>query len=429
MKTIVPFSNYFYRLYFFCAVFLVSTGSIAQVIPELEFKNPVLESGVPGADGAQYRFPNVAPGMDAIIEITGRSSGLVTLSSIDTSGPGLGYIKAFQPVLGIEGTAPANTIWSMDFKLTFCKTGTSIPVSIDQFYVTGLDIDGDGVALSEWADMNKLTTIDSAYVNSLTFTWLDGSGQDHDYKVEGIVANAPGIDTNATNVMATYRYLNKDHINFTIGARTYAQTTTAGMRLNSLWFREFFNPALPVKLISFTSLINNNKVDLKWITATEMNTSHFIVEKSYDGIKFIDAGHVVAAGNTTAQVEYSFTDDLGSNKQPIVYYRLRTVDLDGKFDYSATRIIRTAKQAENTVSILTYPNPVTSELRITIPKSWQGKKVTYELLNAGAQIARRTETGSSSQTETMNMSSLIPGLYIVKVSCGTETAMQKIIKR
>ncbi|MBL7709913.1 MAG: T9SS type A sorting domain-containing protein [Chitinophagaceae bacterium] len=429
MKTIVPFSNYFCRLYFFCAALLITSVSFAQVIPELEFKNPVLESGVAGADGAQYRFSNVAPGMDAIIEITGRSSGLVTLSSIDTSGPGLGYIKAFQPVLGIEGTAPANTTWSMDFKLTFCKAGTSIQVSIDQFYVTGIDIDGDGVALSEWANMNKLSTIDSAYINSLTFTWLSGWAQNNDFKIEGIVANAPGIDTNATNVMATYRYHNKDHINFSIGARTYAQTTTAGMRLNSLWFREFFNPALPVKLISFTSLLSNNKVDLKWVTATEINTSHFIVEKSYDGIEFTEAGLVFAEGNSTAQITYHFTDDLAGNKQPIIYYRLQTVDLDGKFDYSATRIIRTAKQTENTVSILTYPNPVTSELRITIPNSWQGKKVTYELLNANAQVTKKTEAGSGSQTEAMNVSSLAPGLYVVKVSCGTETATQKIIKR
>ncbi|MBK7560992.1 MAG: T9SS type A sorting domain-containing protein [Chitinophagaceae bacterium] len=81
------------------------------------------------------------------------------------------------------------------------------------------------------------------------------------------------------------------------------------------------------------------------------------------------------------------------------------------------------------MTILTYPNPVTNEVRITIPANWQNKKVVYELLNANGQTAKKTVTTGSSQTETMNVSSLNSGLYIVKVTCEGQSAIQKIIKQ
>ena len=64
-------------------------------------------------------------------------------------------------------------------------------------------------------------------------------------------------------------------------------------------------------------LNNNNKVDLKWETATEINVSHFIIEKSIDGKNFSDAGMVFAYGNTTSKSNYVFADNI-SNMQSSV---------------------------------------------------------------------------------------------------------------
>lgn len=186
---------------------------------------------------------------------------------------------------------------------------------------------------------------------------------------------------------------------------------------------------LPVKLISFTAqLASNNKVDLKWTTATEINASHFVVERSFDGQSYSEVGTVFAVGNSTSDQNYSFADNLIPSAKTVIYYRLRQVDADGKTEYSATRIIRTGKQ-DATATILTYPNPVASELRITIPNNWQGKKVNYEVINVSGQTARRMVIGNSSQTETMDLNHLAPGFYLVKVSCNGEVAQQKIIKQ
>lgn len=429
MKIFVLFKDVISKISFLFAVLVAATSAYSQ-IPELVFTNVVLESGTAGEDGAKYRFSNVTTGLDAVVEIKGRSSAAVVLSSIDTSGPGLGYTKAFQPVLGIPGTAPANTNWSMDFRLTFYKANTTIKIPVTQFNVTGVDIDGDGSTLSEWAQMEKLSKIDSALINSLTFTKTGISGQGDDFKVEGIVANSPGIDTSAINVMATYTYNNKDEIDFTIGAKTFASSTNAGMRLNSLWFRTFFNPLLPVKMMSFTAVLNNdNKVALKWATATEENASHFIVEKSTDGKSYMEAGIVFANGTTSDVMNYSFFDNVNTSQTSIIYYRLCTVDIDGKTEFSAIRIIRISKQSSNTISIITYPNPVTAEIRITIPASWQNKRVVYEVVSNNGQVTKRTESSNSNQTEIMNVSKMNAGFYIVRAICDGQIAQQKIIKQ
>ena len=186
---------------------------------------------------------------------------------------------------------------------------------------------------------------------------------------------------------------------------------------------------LPVKLLSFTAQLNlNNKVDLKWSTASELNASHFVVERSLDGQAYSDAGIVFAVGNSTTIQQYAFTDNLIPTAKTVIYYRLRQVDVDGKADYSATRIIRTGKQ-DATATILTFPNPVASELRISIPNNWQGKKVNYEVVNVSGQTAKRMVVANSSQTETVDMSSLAPGFYLIKVACNGEVAEQKIIKQ
>src|SRR5512141_691470 len=77
----------------------------SQPIPELVFQNPTLISGTAGQDGAIYKFANVASGIDATIKIVGRSSNSVVLSTIDSTG--IGWSKAFQPVVGIKGSVSA----------------------------------------------------------------------------------------------------------------------------------------------------------------------------------------------------------------------------------------------------------------------------------------------------------------------------------
>jgi hypothetical protein len=419
----------------------VQLSIFSQTANELVFKNPVLLSGTALQDRAQYVFSNVTTGVDAVLEIKRRSDASVVVNNIDITN--FGFDKALQPEMGIPGTAPANASWWVDFEISFFQAGyttSNKKVELKSINVTGLDIDGDNQTLQEYAEMYEITTNTLSPTTVLLPTLLGTlpintySGKpEFDYKFLGPVTNFLNIDTNSVNVMATCLYEHKKKISFRLGAVNGASPTSAGLRMNSIWFKNFdLAPiiTLPVKLASFSAMLNNDKVDLKWATASEKNVSHFSIEKSTDGINYKEAGLVFAYGNTTETMNYTFPDkNINTSKAGVIYYRLRSVDIDGKSELSFVTSVRIGKKHEQGINILTYPNPASTELRITIPTKWQGQKVSYELFNKNGQVAMKNIVGAGSQTESMNVNSLSPGLYIIKVICNGEMVQQKIIKR
>jgi hypothetical protein len=90
------------------------------------------------------------------------------------------------------------------------------------------------------------------------------------------------------------------------------------------------NGALPIELLSFEGKKQTNSNLLYWSTASEHNTSHFIIEKSEDGFKWGGIGQVQSAGNSTQKLDYSLEDENVS--QVINYYRLHQYDIDGVDD-------------------------------------------------------------------------------------------------
>ena len=85
----------------------------------------------------------------------------------------------------------------------------------------------------------------------------------------------------------------------------------------------------------------NGKNKLDWITASELNNSYFIVEKSMDGIEFFNLGTIGGAGNSTIHRYYFFVDD---NPYSESFYRLKQIDFNGNFKHSETISIKSFKR-------------------------------------------------------------------------------------
>jgi hypothetical protein len=256
-------------------------------------------------------------------------------------------------------------------------------------------------------------------ISSAQFSSSAGSGplQGFSIALQNMTGNGlPFIsDNDAANVSG------KAQISFTTGG--YGQSN------HNLDFG-FTGFPLPVKLISFSAQLNsNNKTELKWVTASEINASHFVIQKSTDGINFSEIGIVPAKGNSSDIANYSLWDNINTDQQALIYYRLCSVDIDGKKEYSETRMIRVSKSGNSGISIVAYPNPAINDLRVTIPANWQNKKVVYEVIAMNGQTANRYETANSSQTEVINIYNLSPGIYMVKVICEGSIAQQKVIKQ
>ena len=88
---------------------------------------------------------------------------------------------------------------------------------------------------------------------------------------------------------------------------------------------------LPIELTEFTVDKTNNYNVVKWQTASEHNSSHFILDRSTT-IPFTENDVInmtAGAGNSTELLDYSFVDL--SAPAVINYYQLTQVDCDGNF--------------------------------------------------------------------------------------------------
>lgn len=152
---------------------------------------------------------------------------------------------------------------------------------------------------------------------------------------------------------------------------------------NFITFNE--NP-LPVKFLGFTLTAQNNSVLVQWSTSEEVNASRYQVESSTDGINWTVAGSVAAAGNANNVNNYTFTDKSVSSKT--TYYRVKEIDIDGKFDYTIIRSIQlqNANTGVNVIAAqgkvaLQFATQVAGKVNVTI-YSLSGQMISKQTLNA-----------------------------------------------
>ena len=151
---------------------------------------------------------------------------------------------------------------------------------------------------------------------------------------------------------------------------------------------------------------------LDWITEHELNAESFTVERSTDGANFTAVGSV-SATNTSGRHNYRYCDEnvtqLGA---PIIYYRLKQIDIDGKSVYS--RII--ALTINRATIVRFYPNPVTSVGNINITSENSGV-VNAKLFSPNGTIAKQMHWNITEGSNTMQieMSSLSAGIYILQI--------------
>lgn len=112
---------------------------------------------------------------------------------------------------------------------------------------------------------------------------------------------------------------------------------------------------LPLSLIRFSGQMLQDRVHLAWMTLSESNTSHFDIERSKDAGSWVKIGEVKAAGGSSTQITYTYTDHLEKFEAELVYYRLKMVDEDNRYTYSKIIAFRRYASASH---LVLYPNPV-----------------------------------------------------------------------
>lgn len=408
------------------ALFLLLSATTLQAQFELSFRTYSLASGTDRQPGCSYRFYNVKPGIDAMVKFESAVNG-AKLDSVDQVSSG--FLDGFQPLVSV----PARSNGYLLFEITFVATNSNSNVTLNTVTHTAIDIDGHklpGDSLFEWEAVNmgngQIKEFTAA-INSLSVTqqgnWITGvniEGKEYD-----------GIDTAAKNVMfsVSNSNINKYQIRVGVDNRSGGAVSRQRSSIHKRFSFSLVSNPLPLKMNFFSAWLNNNRVDLKWQTLNEVNVNYFQAERSTDGINYSPVAMVFAIGNSSDKSDYSCFDNVSAIQSGVIYYRLRSVDNDGKTEFSEIRVIRIGKTNNEVISILAYPNPATSTIKVTVPSGWQNKKAVFEILGLNGQVMNRTETANTSQTELINISKLSAGVYFVKVSCEGQVAQQKIIKQ
>ncbi|MES2763936.1 MAG: T9SS type A sorting domain-containing protein [Bacteroidota bacterium] len=115
---------------------------------------------------------------------------------------------------------------------------------------------------------------------------------------------------------------------------------------------------LPIELLYFNATDNTESIMLNWSTATEINTDHFLVERSTNALEWQTIGKLNATGNSNTVRNYQLSDE--KPLSGLSYYRLKTIDLDLSYQYS--NII--AMERKNNDPFFIFPNPSTGNFSI-----------------------------------------------------------------
>lgn len=362
-----------------------------------------------------------------------------------TGDPGsvsVGYRPAMVWVLGDEGSWPDYAAFALDgasssFDFNFGGTTSDY---IGSFTATGFNVGAD---LNTTAKIYHYVTFkNDVDVTESSYTGTNSAGEEITTPgaSQQFVLAKSGLNENGWFKTRSMAIVNSSKFNAN-AATSNAITgfTDNGFELGTnsevngsaktiYYYASKGGNVLPVELIYFKANKSGTGVKIQWETASEINSSHFLIERSTDGHSFEVIGEISAAGSSTTPIEYEYYDyqpDLGNN-----YYRLKQIDFDNAFEYFNTVVVN-GKTGTEMTHVNLYPNPVLDELNLYFD-SRNGGVYNVKVFNQlGVEVDQATvyavEGGNEVQ---INIMSYDAGYYIANLYGPNEEAIQlKFYKR
>jgi hypothetical protein len=174
---------------------------------------------------------------------------------------------------------------------------------------------------------------------------------------------------------------------------------------------------LPVRFSSFNAKAGAGNVALTWNVEAEENLSGYEVERSNDGRSFSKIGFVAAS----SQKSYTYTDS-----RPLVsgYYRIKSVDVDGKFMYSTVISLKGGRSTVLLKAFMSNQNTLT----IQHDAALSGSRISIS--SADGRLIRSLAPSTGAQQTVTDLSSAKAGLYLVRFDSGNgEAETLKVIKQ
>lgn len=178
----------------------------------------------------------------------------------------------------------------------------------------------------------------------------------------------------------------------------------------------------PVTLSDFKSKKVKDKVLLTWETQSEVNFSHFVLERSTDSKTFNEVAKIKAA-KISGGSAYNYTDT--PEAATTIYYRLKMVDMDGSFVYS--KIISEGFDAANT-PLLVYPT-IATQNRIEVIFKKVSEFAQIKIYNIMGQLVSTRNLQAGSSSESIDLGAYTEGSYFLVLQDKGTVQSRKFIKQ
>lgn len=217
------------------------------------------------------------------------------------------------------------------------------------------------------------------------------------------------------------------HEDASAGTVTYLDDESTQLLPGSLQGFSGIPVAFPVEWLAFDAVLIGTDAQLDWSTGSELNNSHFEIERSVDGILFEKIGKVSGRGSATTVQRYDFLDlQVTRTGLPYVFYRLRQIDFDG--GYSLSPVVRLTLSDLPVLLLEGNPNPFTSELTIQYINSDE-TPFTLSILNSLGQEVWTTGIGDSKGKIPIDVETWANGVYFLSAENEAQKVVQKLIKQ
>lgn len=360
-----------------------------------------------------------------------------------TGDPGsvsVGYRPGMVWLLGDEDSWPDYGSYSFDshsgtdFRF---QDGTGTEDNIGSFTASGFNVGADANTSAKTYHYVTFKNDDDVWESTFTGSGSDGyeitdAGTDVQFAMVKRSGNTPGYFKSrsmaagesfafGTNSASSNSIKNWTSSGFTLGTNT--DVNAAGS-----FFASKGGGVLPVELIYFKANLITKAVKVEWQTASEVNSSHFLVERSTDGEIYKIIGEVSAAGNSDELIAYEFIDYFPNESNN--YYRLKQIDFDDAFEYYNTVVVNANTGTELT-HVNLYPNPVLDDVNFYFD-SRDGGTYQIKIYNQlGVEVHSTTifavEGGNEARVNVMLYDA---GYYIAKMTGPDDFSRQmKFYKR
>jgi hypothetical protein len=211
--------------------------------------------------------------------------------------------------------------------------------------------------------------------------------------------------------------------------------TATGLETNSTW--SSIAIPLPVEVTSFNAVTKGNTVELDWNTATEVNSYSYVIERR-TAAQWESIGEIPAGGTTNAPRSYVYVDSLKNVSSGSIFYRLKSVDTDGGFQYNgeAEVLVTTAVTTVVTTTIpniymlsQNYPNPFnpTTTINYQLQKGGSVSLKVYDMRGREVATLVNGEKEAGYYSAMLDGSKLSSGTYIYRLQTGSFTETKKLV--